>query len=62
MKQETRCCKVYPFLPRLQLKDVAVSLCYLPFMDKGHDVVQQQTMVAIAKKCSEIRPRSIASR
>ena len=41
--------KIYPHLPQVQLKSPAASLIYLPFTDKGHDVVLQQATVAISK-------------
>lgn len=40
---------VFPCLPQVQLTDVLIQLVYLPFIDKGHDWVQPETGVVIAK-------------
>ena len=40
---------IYPFLPQVQLTEVMMQLVYLPFIDKGHDWVQPDTGVVIAK-------------
>jgi ribosomal protein S27AE len=41
--------RVFPYLPQVQLADVVMQLVYLPFIDKGHDWVQPETGVSIAK-------------
>lgn len=40
---------IYPYLPQVQLTDVTIQLVYLPFIDKGHDWVQPDTGIVIAK-------------
>ncbi len=41
--------RIYPFLPRIRLEEVSVSLLFLPFEDRGHDWVQPETGVVIGK-------------
>lgn len=40
---------VYPLLPSIRFTDVRATLVYLPFHDDGHDLIQEQCGVAIAK-------------
>jgi len=37
-----------PLLPEISFQPQAVELVYLPFRDNGHDLVQEQTMLAVA--------------
>ncbi|RJX32761.1 MAG: hypothetical protein C4531_06120 [Desulfurivibrio sp.] len=41
--------EVYPLLPRLRFTHVRAALVYLPFHDDGHDLIQEQSGLAIAK-------------
>ena len=41
--------KLLPALPELSFQSLATELVYLPFFDKGHDFVQEQTGISIAK-------------
>lgn len=41
--------KLLPRLPELSFKALSTELIYLPFFDKGHDCVQEQTGVSLAK-------------
>ena len=41
--------KVLPKLPHIHFKPVETELSYLPFFDKGHDFVQEQTGISIAQ-------------
>jgi hypothetical protein len=41
--------EVYPLLPRLRFTNVNATLVYLPFHDDGHDLIQEQSGVAVAK-------------
>ena len=41
--------RIFPYLPQVQLTDVVTQLVYLPCVDKGHDWVQPETGVTIAK-------------
>ncbi|MGD9949725.1 MAG: hypothetical protein AB7U29_14785 [Desulfobulbus sp.] len=41
--------RVYPYLPQVRLTETMVQLIYLPCMDKGHDWVQPETGMTIAK-------------
>ncbi|MBU0910391.1 MAG: hypothetical protein KKA54_12725 [Proteobacteria bacterium] len=41
--------EVYPLLPRIRFTNVCAKLVYLPFHDDGHDLIQKQSGVAIAK-------------
>lgn len=40
---------IFPHLPQVELTEVRMQLVYLPFIDKGHDWVQPETGVVIAK-------------
>jgi len=40
---------ILPYLPETRIKDAAVSLAYLPFIDKGLEWLQPQSGVIIAK-------------
>ncbi len=40
---------IFPFLPKVQLREPRVQLIYLPFTDKGHDWLQPDTGVVIPK-------------
>jgi len=39
---------VMPLLPDLSFHPRATELVYLPFIDNGHDLVQEQTMLSVA--------------
>ncbi|MBA3005211.1 MAG: hypothetical protein KKB91_12895 [Proteobacteria bacterium] len=39
---------VLPLLPGLSFHPLATELVYLPFIDNGHDLVQEQTMLSVA--------------
>ena len=39
---------VLPLLPSLSFHPQATELVYLPFIDNGHDLVQEQTMLSVA--------------
>lgn len=39
---------VLPLLPKIDLHPLATELVYLPFNDNGHDLVQEQTSLALA--------------
>lgn len=41
--------RIFPYLPQVQLTEVVTQLVYLPCVDKGHDWVQPETGVTIAK-------------
>ncbi|MGE4560178.1 MAG: hypothetical protein AB7E77_08255 [Desulfobulbus sp.] len=41
--------RVYPFLPQVRLAEAMVQLVYLPCADRGHDWVQPETGMTIAK-------------
>lgn len=41
--------KLLPLLPEINFHPVATELTYLPFFDQGHDFVQEQTGIAVAK-------------
>lgn len=41
--------KLLPRFPEMRLQPRDSSLCYLPFMDRGHDLVQEQTNLSLAK-------------
>ena len=41
--------EVYPLLPRIRFTNVCATLVYLPFHDDGHDFIQEQSGVTIAK-------------
>ncbi len=41
--------KIFPFLPQARLRDVKMSLVYLPFADKQHDWMQPETGAVIDK-------------
>ena len=41
--------RVYPFLPLVRLTETMVQLVYLPCVDRGHDWVQPDTGMTIAK-------------
>lgn len=41
--------KLFPKLPRLHFQTLDSGLTYLPFADKGHDFVQEQTGLSLAK-------------
>lgn len=40
---------IFPFLPQARLRDVKMSLVYLPFADKQHDWMQPETGAVIDK-------------
>lgn len=39
---------ILPLLPEISLQPQAMELVYLPFNENGHDLVQEQTMLAVA--------------
>jgi len=39
---------VLPLLPEISFQPQTMELVYLPFNDNGHDLVQEQTMIAVA--------------
>ena len=39
---------VLPLLPGLSFHPQATELVYLPFLENGHDLVQEQTMLSVA--------------
>jgi hypothetical protein len=39
---------VLPLLPGISFHPQATDLVYLPFIDNGHDLVQEQTMLSVA--------------
>jgi ribosomal protein S27AE len=41
--------RIFPYLPQVRLTGVVIQLVYLPCIDKGHDWVQPDTGVTIAK-------------
>nr|WP_321468724.1 hypothetical protein [uncultured Desulfobulbus sp.] len=41
--------QVYPFLPQVRLTETMMQLVYLPCEDRGHDWVQPQTSMTVAK-------------
>ncbi|AGF78842.1 hypothetical protein UWK_02302 [Desulfocapsa sulfexigens DSM 10523] len=41
--------KLLPLLPDLSFQPMSTELIYLPFSDKGHDFVQEQTGISLAK-------------
>ncbi len=41
--------KLLPKLPHVRFQTLDANLTYLPFFDKGHDYVQEQTGISIAK-------------
>lgn len=41
--------RIFPFLPQVRLTETMLQLIYLPCIDKGHDWVQPETGVTIAK-------------
>jgi hypothetical protein len=41
--------RVFPFLPQVRLTETMVQLVYLPCADRGHDWVQPETGMTIAK-------------
>jgi len=41
--------KLLPHLPNISFLVQETELVYLPFFDKGHDFVQEQTGISIAK-------------
>lgn len=41
--------RIYPFLPEVRLTETMVQLVYLPCADRGHDWVQPETGMTIAK-------------
>ncbi len=41
--------KLLPLLPEISFHSLSTELTYLPFFDKGHDFVQEQTGLALAK-------------
>lgn len=41
--------RIFPVLPQVRLTDIMMQLVYLPCIDKGHDWVQPETNIAIAK-------------
>lgn len=41
--------KLLPHLPEIHFHPLATGLAYLPFFDQGHDFVQEQTGISIAK-------------
>lgn len=41
--------KLLPLLPEMYFHPVATTLSYLPFADQGHDFVQEQTGISVAK-------------
>jgi predicted RNA-binding Zn-ribbon protein involved in translation (DUF1610 family) len=45
--------KVFPLLPRVSFAVNQVTLVYLPFFDRGHEMVQEHIRVAINKKALE---------
>ena len=45
---------IYPCLPQVELTEVLMQLVYLPFIDKGHDWVQPETGVVIAKNILQL--------
>ena len=38
-----------PTLPQVRFHPLETGLVYLPFVDKGHDYVQEQTTLSLAK-------------
>ena len=41
--------KLFPKLPKLHFQPLQTELRYLPFFDKGHDFVQEQTGISVAQ-------------
>jgi len=41
--------RIFPFLPRIHLRQTAVELLYLPFEDKGHDWFQPDCGISVSK-------------
>ncbi len=41
--------KLLPVLPEMSLHPISTVLSYLPFVDQGHDFVQEQTGISVAK-------------
>ncbi|WP_448875025.1 hypothetical protein [Desulfobulbus propionicus] len=41
--------RVYPYLPQVRLSETVAQLVYLPCVDRGHDWVQPETGMTIAK-------------
>jgi hypothetical protein len=41
--------KLLPRLPGISFHPLETELTYLPFIDKGHDFVQEQTGIALAR-------------
>ncbi len=41
--------KIFPFLPQMHLRQSAVELIYLPFVDKGHDWYQPESGISVGK-------------
>ncbi|MCF8057340.1 MAG: hypothetical protein K9K37_11975 [Desulfocapsa sp.] len=41
--------KLLPMLPDIRFRPLDTELVYLPFFDKGHDYVQEQTALSLAK-------------
>lgn len=41
--------KLLPYLPEIRFYPLSTELTYLPFFDQGHDFVQEQTGISIAK-------------
>lgn len=41
--------KLQPLLPEIHFQTLSTELVYLPFHDKGHDFVQEQTGISLAK-------------
>ena len=41
--------KIFPLLPQVRLTETMLQLVYLPCIDQGHDLVQPETNIAIAK-------------
>ncbi len=41
--------KLLPHLPEIKFHPLSTELAYLPFFDQGHDFVQEQTGISIAK-------------
>ena len=46
--------KLLSSLPDLSFQPLATELVYLPFFDKGHDFVQEQTGIALAESVLRI--------
>lgn len=38
-----------PLLPQVKLKEVDINLVYLPFLESGYDIIQEQTRAVISK-------------